>query len=204
MAFRRVPYPVMLINGKYLLTANTMRRHGGRAVENVYRTANWIVRQEWEQTEKKIREKRLGQAEAMTLDEIRYGTEEHARTEQVIEIGKPGTPVSAGSVTVEWIYDKEAALAAALEPKMKAWAETLPEGTEWTAREISDPETIKRAGRIVPGRNIKETVRTEFLWRDPVVLIGARYLVVGSKFDTMGEVLQTVNKVIREELDSRQ
>ena len=56
----------------------------------------------------------------------------------------------------------------------------------------------------MPGRNIKETVRTEFLWRDPVVLIGARYLVVGSKFDTMGEVLQTVNKVIREELDSRQ
>ena len=44
--FRGIPDPILLIDGKYVITANTMRRHGGNEIKNVFLTANWIIREQ--------------------------------------------------------------------------------------------------------------------------------------------------------------
>lgn len=47
-AFKGIADPILLINGRYLITANTSRRHRGNTTENVYRLANRVIRREIE------------------------------------------------------------------------------------------------------------------------------------------------------------
>lgn len=54
-AFKGIADPILLINGKYLITANTARRQRGNATENVYRLANWLLRREIENLPKEGR-----------------------------------------------------------------------------------------------------------------------------------------------------
>ena len=86
-AFDGLSDPILLINGKFLITRNTMARQGGRnAVKWVYQTANWIIREEV----KKIPEKKLG------MGRIRLKVADSRRNTTATErrdLEKPGMPI---------------------------------------------------------------------------------------------------------------
>ena len=126
-AFRGIPGPVLLINAKYLITANTMKRGGGRAIENAYRTANWLIRREMENL---LREHpdtvRMHEAGRLGRKSIGYGEEAGADPERVIVLKKVQRPPSDSKVVVERFYSYGTRLERALERGVERWAKTLP------------------------------------------------------------------------------
>ena len=130
-AFRGIPGPVLLINGKYLITANTMKRGGGRAIENAYRTANWLIRQEIENL---VREHpdtvRVHKARRLGRKSIGYGEEAGADRGRVIVLNKDERPPSDSKVVVERFYSYGTRLERELERGVERWAKTLPKDVQ--------------------------------------------------------------------------
>ena len=93
--FENVPDPIILINGKYLITQNTMRRQGGmNAPERVLKAANWLIRTEWE------RDPQYGFDE----DKITWRNERKPRRKQMIELNPAYPDPDPDKVNVEWLY----------------------------------------------------------------------------------------------------
>ena len=92
-ALAGIPDPVLLIDGKYLLTANTMRRHGGKWVERVFQTANWLIRHQMEQMPQH------------GFDMESFDTARKPRRGEVIRLKSGSTNTSEPEqLEVEWLY----------------------------------------------------------------------------------------------------
>ena len=196
-AFKSPAGPVLLINGRFLITANTMRRHGGKAVRNAYRTASWIVRNEIERIERELPGKRKAEIATLSSEEFAYGMEDGSRPEKAIDRRRKEPVRKTDTVLVEWLYSKVAELSTGLEPAMRAWAGSLPARVSFIEREASNPDTSERARQMGFKGEVEELVSKRLLWRDPVLLIGERYLLVGSKFTTMAQAMRTANTIVR-------
>lgn len=203
-AFRGIPGPVLLVNGKFLLTANTMRRHGRRTIESLYQTANWLIREEWERAETQKREIRTNDLAGLTTEEIAYGSEEQARLEQVMELDRDEEPAMKGTATVEWLHDGKSEFARQVAPMMREWRRTLPGKVRFIEREASEPETRIRAGELMPSRSLRELMSRELWRKDPVMLVDGKYLIIGSRFETVREAMHTANALVRYRVEGRE
>ena len=202
-AFKGAFSPVLLINGKFLITANTGRRHRGNAIENVYRTANRVLRTELEEFERDRRERRRNEVARLTGEEFAYGRENEEGLGQVMELKGAELPRGSSEVAVEWLYSNEAELGRGLAPMLRAWAQGLPKGVSFIEREARDPGTEERAREVNPNYRAEQLVKEEFFWKDPVLLIQGRYLVVGSRFETMAQAMRAANLVVRRVVEGK-
>ena len=94
-AFALIPDPVLLIDGKYLVTQNTVRRQGGaNAVARTFQVASWLVARE---------AAKLPQAE-YDWEAARWGNEARSKRGQVRELAQPFPRPADGKMHVEWFY----------------------------------------------------------------------------------------------------
>ena len=92
-AFDGLSDPILLIDGKFLITRNTMARHGGRrAVQRVYQTANWLIRERMERNPRY-------EFDTKAIHEAR----KPARKEIIALEREPEDPHPKG-LKIEWLY----------------------------------------------------------------------------------------------------
>ena len=98
--FDSFPHPIILIEGKYLLTLNTVRRQGGRkAAERLFQIANRLIREEAERkvfVEFKTEEH---------LNELKWDRKRKPEDDEVIELREPfKTERKEGEIEVQWLF----------------------------------------------------------------------------------------------------
>ena len=117
--FDAIPDPIILIDGKCLITQNTMRRQGGmHAPQRVLRAANWVIRRQWE---------RLPQY-GFDAEEIKWGKEKRPKRGEIVELKDPFP--QKDQITVEWAHtyitaDGEAKAIEWFEDVRHGWNESL-------------------------------------------------------------------------------
>ena len=188
--FKGLPDPVLLIDGKFLITANTARRHGGKAVENVFLIANWIIRQEL----KKI------PSYGFREETIKWGMERKPKKGELIQLRKP-FPAGEG-VEIEWLYtyitpDGQSKAVRWVWDTFWNWRDSLKEqGIEVT---ISKAPIINAEGWIGEHQRVHQEAATAWKpifgrHRDRIHIALAEYLATSPRgignHDAAGKVLQ--------------
>ena len=112
--FDTIPDPILLIDGKYLLTMNTVQQQGGsakRVVKRLFQTANWLIRRQLEQMPHHVAD----------TDDIKWGNERKPRPGELVELNEPlGKETDA--IRVEWAHSY---VSADGKPKAIEWFEQL-------------------------------------------------------------------------------
>lgn len=178
-AFEAIPDPVILINGKYLITSNTAARHGGKRIESVYRLANRVVRREWEKGQAARRERIKEDINDLEMTEIAYGMEEGAAPERVMDLERTDPEVQSGTVLVEWLHSGRTELGRKLKAKMRALSSGLPAHVVFIEREARQRATEVKVRKINPEYDSKELMTGRFFWQDPIVLVNANLDALG-------------------------
>lgn len=201
-AFQALPDPVLLINGKYLLTRNTVKRQGGSPIRNIYQIANWIIRQELE---------RLPQ---YGFDEVKitwgnFKRPKRGRKAEVVELDSP-FPSEPG-ILVEWAHtyvsgEGEPTPIRWLEKVQRLWAESL-KGAGMEGVRMGRIPLVEKAGRTrvhqavhrvasiawgpeLPGRqNLIHLAMADHLASDPLGL---------GSHEEVGELLEGVENMSRQ------
>ena len=95
--FDTIPDPILLINGKYLLTTNTVQQQGGsakRVVKRLFQTANWLVRREIERAAR----------HSFGPEDIEWGKEREPQRGELVRFRTPHRDPDPDKVNVEWLY----------------------------------------------------------------------------------------------------
>ena len=124
--FDTIPDPILLIDGKYLLTTNTVQRQGGsgrRVLKRLFQTVNWLVRRQLE---------RMPQ-HGFDPKRIQWGNERRPRRGEIVELEEP-FPKKTDGIQVEWAHSY---VTADGEPKPIVWFEEIWE--QWR-------QSLKEAG----------------------------------------------------------
>ena len=112
--FEYVPDPIILIDGKYLVTQNTVRQQGGwKAPETVLKVANWLIRRQLE---------RMPQ-HGFDPERIKWGNNRRPRRGELVELKEP-FPKNADGIVVEWAHSY---VTAEGQPKAIEWFEEVRE-----------------------------------------------------------------------------
>ena len=94
-AFDGLSDPILLIDGKYLITRNTVARQGGRrAVERVYQTANSLIRHQIERNPR----------QGFEMQRILWENERKARRGEITELEHAFAVPDPSKIDVEWLY----------------------------------------------------------------------------------------------------
>lgn len=94
-AFQGLPDPVLLINGKYLITRNTAGRQGGNPIRNAYQLANGIIREEIERLP----------AYRFEREDVKWGNARRPKRGRRAELVELEQPFPAGEgIVVEWAH----------------------------------------------------------------------------------------------------
>ena len=123
--FALLPDPVLLIEGKYLLTLNTVRRQERRKTpERLFQIANWLVR---EIGESKMR---YGLNEEREFEQIRWDHKREPEADEVLVIDEPFSTENGAEVEVQWLFtyisdDGQAKSNSWLEDSIENWQDWL-------------------------------------------------------------------------------
>ena len=125
--FASVPDPIILINGKYLVTQNTARRGEGRVkgARRTLRTANWLIRQELERNV----------SHDVAEDDIVYRNQLEPEEGQVVRLKNPHDS-NPDKIDVEWLYtyvseDGQISDWRWVDNLLKAWSSSVYRGGVW-------------------------------------------------------------------------
>ena len=156
--FNDYPEPILLINGKWLITANAMRRHGSKAVEHVFLAANWTIREEMKAATAAANAKK-----AWITARTEGPEAAQANMEGVVALTPGWATQNAAKVEVELFYGSTNADEAWLEfERMSAkWQDTTKRITDihksptrWVAKEDSVEQVHYRRAAILAGRKV--------------------------------------------------
>ena len=95
--FDTIPDPILLVDGKYLLTSNTVQRQGGsakRVLKRLFQTANWLVEQQLEKAER----------HRFQTKDIEWGNEQEPARGELVQFRTPHADPDPDKVNVEWLY----------------------------------------------------------------------------------------------------
>ena len=133
--FSHIPDPIILINGKYLLTQNTIRRRDGilKAPQRVLQSANWIIRQELE-----------GKSSyGVKEEEILFREQREPKEGQFVRLKDPQDP-NPDKVDVEWLYtyiseDGQVSDRRFLDELFKKWSSSVYRAGVWDVKLTKTP-----------------------------------------------------------------
>ena len=125
--FAGIPDPIILINGKYLITQNTARNDEGKVKgpQRVLRIANGIIAEQVQRT----------MAEVVREEDIVFRNQLEPREGQVVRLENPQDP-DANMIDVEWLYtyvseEGQVGERRWIEKLLKPWHSSVYRGGVW-------------------------------------------------------------------------
>ena len=120
-AFKGIADPILLIDGKYLVTGNTAYRQGrSRAPERAFQTANALIRQAIEASP------RYG----VKTEDILWGNERKPGRKEIVKLTPPYPTAGESPIEIEWLYtyvtnDGQRSESVWIEELLSTWQQSL-------------------------------------------------------------------------------
>ena len=154
--FDTLPDPVLLIEGKYLLTTNTVKGQGGSAktvLKRLFESANWLVREALEARPE----------HGFDAAKIRWGNEGRPKRREMLHLKERLGTEPAGGIEVEWLFtyitdDGQAKDIGWMEEQIGGWHQSLEDAG--IKVQIRQSPIVSDSGRFVAQQRVHQRIAT--------------------------------------------